>query len=349
MNNLESIKKATIEASKKLVESQVNITFEELKTISKNFLVKLIDIYNSGEKYRVHSSGDHELMRLWTIYRDKQTSQALALLQNNFALALDSFLGRKIILTYVNKDGQLLLYTEEGEMQILQKVTKNTGRANFSMAEFAKAERIKELPAEINPGSEEDLISHIDKSAAGKATVYSTGRTRYWEVQHGKIHDKITRRYYYERRNDPRILNFPDSGFSMGEMAEAYANVVVLDDQAVNNDAIEFSLEYMYDNYIKSKKDNIAAIIKGDVSVGNSGRISLAVKGQSASTAKIGQYIVAAHYITTMPALTQEELAGWLENIPKIDEYAKKVEDEAIDSITFEKTLENIKIDVDIL
>lgn len=64
MNNLESIKKATIEASKKLVESQVNITFEELKTISKNFLVKLIDIYNSGEKYRVHSSGDHELMRL---------------------------------------------------------------------------------------------------------------------------------------------------------------------------------------------------------------------------------------------------------------------------------------------
>ena len=55
-------------------------------------------------------------MRLWSIYRDKNTSRTLALLQNNFAVALDSFLERKIVLTYVTKEGELMLYSEEGEM-----------------------------------------------------------------------------------------------------------------------------------------------------------------------------------------------------------------------------------------
>ena len=338
-STLNEIIEATTDASKDLIHSEMSLSFNQLRQKAQEFLLQLVTIYENGDKYRVHSNGSKELMRLWTIYRDTQTARALALLQNNFALALDAFLDRKIILTYVDKQGNLLLYTEEGEIEILNKVTKNEGRGNFSMKEFGKAEQIQKLPADLRPGTEEDLIAAIHASVAEKQQVYQTGYERYDKVRKGLIHDKITRRYYW--RLNASAIDFPENGFSLGEMAEAYANVIIQRDRDVTNATLESSLQVLYNRYIKSKKDNIPAILKGDVVVNENGNISLAVKGQSASTAKIGQYIVAAHYIVTMPNLTPNQLKEWLKEIPKINDYAEKIEQEA-EKLTFEEILKNI-------
>lgn len=347
MNNLDVIKQGAIQETSKLVNEEVNISFAELKRIAKNFLVKMSAIYRSGSIYRTHTKGDPEMMRLWTIYRDKQTSQAIALLQNNFAVALDSYLDRKIVLTYVTQDGRLLLYSEYGEMQILEAVGKNAGRANFSSGAWKNADQLKSLPAELRPGTEEDLISKINQSALKKSLIYTAAMNRYKEIQKGQIKTDLRRRYYYER-TPYRTLNFPDTGFSLGEMAEAYANVVVQDDSRVTNTDTEPSLEYMYEAYIRNKKDNIGAILKGDVSIGTNGKISLAIKGQSASTAKVGQYLVAAHYITQMDNLTQKELEDWMQTMPNINEYAQKVEElarEKGEDTSFEEILKAISVD----
>lgn len=345
-NNLQVIKETTIEETTKIIESEAAITFAQLKSISQEFLSKVLEIYNNGSLKRIHSNGVEEIMRLWTIYRDRQTSQALALAQNQFEVALNSFLDRKIILTHVNKEGKMILYTEKGVIEILSAVSKNAGRANFTIKAFGTAEQINKLPAELKPGKEKDLIEYIQKSTLKRNQVYTVGQKRYDAVQKGKtesgspLNAKVKRMYYYKWENNPVVLGFPDSGFSRGEMAEAYANIIINNDSKVRNGDIENSLEYMYDNYIKSKKDNIAAVVQGDIKVGKSGQIFLAVKGQSASTAKIGQYIAVAHYITTQLNLTKGSLENWIKNSFKgIDKYAQEVEEEA-GGMVFEEVLQ---------
>ena len=328
--NLSNIKATTIEGSKALIQNEMAIDYAQLQAAAREFLIQLDIIYNSGEKVRTHSSGENELMRLWSVYRDAETAQALALIQNKFALALDSFLQRKIILTYVTKQGELILYTEEGEQEILEQVTKNTGRANFRASAWEDKGTIGKVPERYKTFAlgERDLIKEINDATESRKQVYQTAITRYEKVQEGKIHTKLRKRYYM-RLTKPNLMHFPDRPFSRGQMVEAYANAVTQKEKNISNSDIEHGLEYLYKHYIKGHKDNIAAILTGDVKISDDGKVSLAVKGQSASTAKIGQYIIAALAIQDQPPMTIEETEQWLKelkNLSRIGSYAKKVE-----------------------
>lgn len=339
MDNLKKIIQATEEQSKDIISRTCALPFTELQQQAKLFLMNLNSIYQSDKSeaglYRIHNKGQSNesrtLMRLWNLYRNKETSQALALIQQTFSLALDSYLGRQIVLTYVdNKTGQLLLYTEEGEMAILEKVGKNAGRANFTSGAWKTAEQLKTLPAELNPGTEEDLIQLVQISAAKRSEVYRTGYNRYNRVnQQGpkqdQIHTNLRKRYYIRHDNDS--IYFPPDPFSLGEMAEAYANAIIQDDDDIQNSNMESSLWTLWERYIKGHKDSVAAILTGDIKIGNNGKVSLAIKGQNASTAKIGQYIVAALKITEMDNWTPEGVVQWMEqDMQSINVYAATVE-----------------------
>lgn len=146
-----------------------------------------------------------------------------------------------------------------------------------------------------------DLIQKIHQSASQRQEVYAEGIRRYNFNQSSKSNSspEEKRRYYY--KFNPPYHQFPPTGFSRGEVAEAYVKAVVGEDEDIKNAEMETSLQNLYENHIVRNKDNIPAIVKGDVVVNEKdGKISLAVKGQSASTAKIGQYIVAAHEISRM-------------------------------------------------
>jgi len=176
---------------------------------------------------------------------------------------------------------------------------------------------------------EVDLIQKIHRSTNQRQEIYAEGIRRYDFNQSNKSHSspEEKRRYYY--KFNPPYHQFPPTGFSRGEVAEAYVNAVMKEDENIKSDEMETSLQTLYEKYIASHKDNIPAIVKGDVVVNEeNGKISLAVKGQSASTAKIGQYIVAAHEIRmSMPPA--EGVQKWLESLPDIATYAKKVEEDA--------------------
>lgn len=226
----------------------------------------------------------------------------MALSQQRFASALDKYLGRTIILTYVAPDGQMYMYTEEGEAEILSKVGKNVGRANFNASAWlgGKKGHVPQQYQKLMDG-EVDLIQKIHHSASQRQEVYAEGIRRYNFNQSKKSNSgpNEKRRYYY--KFNPPYHQFPPTGFSRGEVAEAYVNAVMKEDKNIENNKMETSLQTLYEKYIVSHKDNIPAIVKGDVVINEAnGKISLAVKGQSASTAKIGQYIVAAHEISRM-------------------------------------------------
>ena len=348
-NNLNIIKQTSIDRSKEIIARTTAMSFQELQQQAVLFLTDVLNIYHSGNTVRRHSGGNDEIMRLWTIYRDAKTSQALALAQNSFALALDNYLKRTIILTYVSKDGRILLYTEEGEIEILNQVGKNAGRANFKQGAWEGSAKGSKMPVqydEFSPGKEGELAAKIAASAAKRSGIYAEGIRRYDENQKywNKTGNKKRperenklRRYYYD---DTAKITHPETGFSKGEMAEAYVNAVV-DNSTMLGD-VNTGLRQLYSNYIAGNKDNIGAIVKGDVVLKDNGQITLAVKGQSASTAKIGQYIVAADQIRKMQAPPEEGIQAWLESIPKIGDYAKAVEADAkkeAEKVAFEQIL----------
>ena len=334
-SNLKNIENFTIEETSK--EIKKNINFKQLRKEAEIFLRKIVTIYYSSNSslYRISKkTGKKSLMRLWSLYRDAETSRALALAQHDFSLALDSFLKRRIILTYVNKEGELFLYSEEEEKKILEKVGLNTGRANFSVSGWKEAKSLKELKT----AKESNLIKLINDSLRSRSKVYKIGLERYEKVEDGEVHTNKRKRYYW--KNIENSYFFPDRGYSRGEMAEGYANVILQEDSEINNNDIENSLRIMYENYIRGKKDNIEAVIKGDVVIKQDGNITLAVKGDSSSTAKIGQYIVAAYEILeSKEDLDEDSLKKFLEKIPKIHFYARRVEKEAKKNIKFEEIL----------
>ncbi len=127
--NIYNIKQEAIDISAKDIHENLLGDFKALQQAAVIFLTEIINIYNSGSRYRGNTG---EIMRLWSIYRDAATSRELALSQQRFSSTLDRYLGRTIVLTYVAPDGQMYMYTEEGEAEILSKVGKNAGRANFN-------------------------------------------------------------------------------------------------------------------------------------------------------------------------------------------------------------------------
>lgn len=326
--NIYNIKQEAIDISTKDVHESLLEDFEALQKAATTFLAEIINIYNGGSRYRKNNG---EIMRLWSIYRDATTARELALSQQRFSFALDQYLGRTIVLTYVAPDGQIYMYTEEGEAEILSKVGKNVGRANFNASAWLGGKRghVPQQYQKLMDG-EVDLIQKIHRSTSQRQEIYAEGIRRYDFNQSSKSHSspQEKRRYYY--KFNPPYHQFPPTGFSRGEVAEAYVNAVMKEDENIKSDEMETSLQTLYEKYIASHKDNIPAIVKGDVVVNEeNGKISLAVKGQSASTAKIGQYIVAAHEISRMSMPPAEGVQKWLESLPDIAIYAKKVEEEA--------------------
>lgn len=329
--NTYNVKREAIDISAKDVHENLSEDFNALQQAAIIFLTEIINIYNNGSRVRIHRGGENEIMRLWSIYRDAATSRELALSQQRFSSALDKYLGRTIVLTYVAPDGQMYMYTEEGEAEILSKVGKNAGRANFNASAWlgGKKGHVPQQYQKLMDG-EIDLIQKIHRSTSRRQEVYAEGIRRYNFNQSSKSNSspEEKRRYYY--KFNPPYHQFPPTGFSRGEVAEAYVNAVMKEDRDIKNDEMETSLQTLYEKYIASHKDNIPAIVKGDVVVNEEdGKISLAVKGQSASTAKIGQYIVAAHEISRMSMPPAEGVQKWLESLPDIATYAKRVEEEA--------------------
>lgn len=349
-DNIQKIREATIKSTKELMGTK--ITFNELKNKARNFLKGVLEIYD-WTNFNLNNplQDEHEkIVRLWNIKTDIYATQALALLQQNFAMALDEFLGRKIILTYVDEKGQIFLYTETGELEILEKVYPQHGRARFYNQMWGTAETFSSLEMENPLGSEKDLVRYIAEKMSTRQATYALGIKRYDELMATEKPRWQERYYwYYNLKNGKSRRGFPRQSFKKGWMAEAYVEVVIHDDKNFTNDDPNVSLKYLYDTYIKGKRNVTPAIQKGDVTVGDDGKISLAVKADQASTARIGQYISAAYYITQKPDLTPEVLGEWIESMPRIDIYAQQIEKEAIElaSQTFEEILKNTYSKVD--
>lgn len=340
--NIDNISNVLQEEIKEEAYPEIQQSYEQLKKSANVFLNIVSQAYESN-KYLNLVGGDKEIARIWNAKYDQKTARTLAIAQTNFSNALDKYLDRKILLTLVTSKGDLRLFNEDAEVDILSHIVSDEGRNKFNPSYWNKARQIKFLPATLKTGESIDLINWIKKSVSSKKEVYAKGVDRYEEMLKSK---KWSRRFYWWYSNR---RGFPKEGFSKGQMAEGYANIVIENNSNFDNNTPETSLKYLYDNYIYHKKESIEAVKKGDIQIDKKGSLSLAIKYENASTARIGQYISVAYHISTSSLLSKESLNKWIQKIPKIHNFVKQFENES-EEILFEDVLKNhlsnIKIDM---
>lgn len=319
MENNKSLVERITEDLEQMAKEDINLdrkgVFDNLKQAAKTFLSSVTQIYSNFIK----DNNINLNKAFWSLeYKDHKMAQQLAIAKFNFSNVLDEYLQRKIILTYVDRHGKITLYTEEGEKYILKNVYYSTGRENFRAGSF------KEEGAEAIQEGESNILEKLNKliqaSANSKQKVYETAIQRWEEI---KEKDQKLSKYYWKSDVNKRRL-YTRTFFSRGEISEGYVNAVVQEDKNIQNGSIEKGLKVLYQNYIKGKKDNIKAIVKGDVKVDKQGKISLAVKSFSASTAMIGQYLTVAHKILSMKE-NDFNLNNIVNELPQVDKYFKSI------------------------
>lgn len=81
----------------------------------------------------------------------------------------------------------------------------------------------------------------------------------------------------------------------------------------------------LYYNYIKGKKDSVAAAVKGDVVFNQDGSIQFAVKSGNFSTSMIGQYINLAINIHHIQEISLEDFQKGLPKLIKLSKVADQI------------------------
>ena len=259
---------------------------------------------------------------------DQILTQKLINLQFNLESALNKFLDRKIYLTWVTEDGDFLLKDEDTllESSFVKKITSNEGRGNISKSTMEELmENAKKTPIE---GLSEDIQKQIKERQDKWRETYKTAVERFEEVTKVlKEGNKgvTSSHFYYDENIDKyneqknRSKKIAISG-ARGRMAEAYIQVLMApraDDDDTNDKNKTLSDKLRSLNYYIGK-DNIPAIVKGDVILNNNSSIHFAVKEGSFSTARFGQYYRFAYNLSILKAkgnqyfLTKEELTSYL-------------------------------------
>lgn len=315
MENDKSLVDTITEMAKEDINLNREYSLENLKLAAKTFLSSVTQIYSNFIK----NNNINLNKAFWALeYKDNEIARQLAITKFNFSNALDKYAQRKIILTYVDRNGKITLYTESGEEYILKQVYYSTGRERFKVGSFKskRAEAIQEGESNIF----ETLNKLIQKSAKSKQEVYKTAIKRWGET---KKKDQQLSKYYWRSDVNKRRL-YASTFFSRGEISEGYVNAVIQEDDKIQNESIDKGLKVLYENYIKGKKDNIKAIVKGDVQIDEQGKISLAVKSFAADTAMIGQYLTIAHTILSMKE-SDFNLESIAKDLPQVDKYFKSI------------------------
>lgn len=258
---------------------------------------------------------------------DQILTQKLINLQFNLESALNKFLGRKIYLTWVTENGDFLLKDEDTllESGFVKQITKNEGRGNISKSTMKELmENSKDTPIK---GLSEDIQKQINDHQAKWKEVYKSAIERFDEVTKKIKKDEETSSFFYYNKD---ILWSKDGNRSKkitvagahGRIAEAYIEVLMAPHKDDNRNKNNKNEKLLSDNLsiLNSHigKDNIPAIVKGDVIFNNNSSIHFAVKEGSFSTARFAQYYKFAYNLSILKAkgnqyfLTKEELTSYL-------------------------------------
>lgn len=275
--------------------------FLQLQNAAKHFL-KEIEILNEKQRYIISRSKlKTQIQELYKQTRENEVYLREVLSRMlTFEEALNDFLGRRIYLTYIYPEGNISFYGDESVRKIYESATPNWGRGNVSPGKMFSTNDL-----------EKEIQKRIQDSIKKRKDVYRVAIERYSEKNKNEEYfhynpSKDT--FYWWAKYHVSLGGWTDPIKTRGEIAEGYADAVINEDSEIMSSKMESSLKNLWLNYIKGKKDSIAALIKGDVVYSKNGDIQFAVKSGQYSTAKIGQYVNFAYNVLQLKELTIEQL-----------------------------------------
>lgn len=314
--NEKNIKQTLAQETAKGTKPQAVKDIKEIKKLARSFLKKADEIGTLGNSF-LSARGRTEID--WASYEKmpdiiqnykKQTTttfiRKMLTLQHSFDKSLDKILNRKITLTYVNEeDGNIFFYNDRQVSQLYKNATAGTeeaeeGRTSGSIsANFAKLKNKKgKSISPFNIGDDKDLQKRLKESLRQKNKVYVKLMERYNsnDDEEKKKYNPSENTFYWRIYDAHHITNHSHPFANKGDIAEAYVNAVVNEDNNINNNSIEQSLRNLYFTYLENvsgenKHDSLSAISKGDVKLKENGYFQFAVKTNSFSTASFTAYI----------------------------------------------------------
>lgn len=324
-NENEKVKEIAENISKDLVRPLQNDYFKMYKK-SEWFLKELQKIVNrytektnNDKTYKNLKKEIYDLYKLESDDKDRKLESEIGALQAKFSSQIDKFLGRQIILTIIDENGNILLTDTKQEAYIMGNLSrsafKDSGRGRININKGPSRDmddekgnkkislnEINKKMAKSKDANVKKLQTAINESAKTKKEVFKTAILRF---------NKDKKMYYYydiQSKEQSKKLYGTGKKTSIADITEKYTIAVVNNDEKINSNgetatkeysnSIDNSLQHLYVEYIASSKhDSIPALTKGDIKITQEGTFQLAVKYKSSHTALVGQYINFAKFI----------------------------------------------------
>lgn len=306
------------DATQKIVEEDLKETtssdiyeidtedFNKLQAAAKIFLNQVQIVSDLNKRALSQSTVKSKITYIYKSMReDSNYTRQMLEYQHTFETSLNEFLKRKIYLTYVSAEGNLILQDDAAIGKLYQTATANKGRGNISAKNIIDADIV-----------DIELQSQIRKSMAMRRNVYKEAISR-WKKNEDEAHMNYNiskHTIYWWSLYHQKLGGWSNPISNRGPIAEGYAGAVINEDPEVVNSNIEAGLAALWNNHIA--KDSIGAVIKGDIVLDSNGNIQFAIKtGERFSTAKVGQYINLAYNILQIKQISATELE---QNLPKL-------------------------------
>lgn len=319
---LEEIAEETSEKTEKevgdLVKQVTNDSgFAALQSIARKFLDAVAGVQNTDSITDSYS-------KLSSVFNENTAEQLYQELKNRMIVglktkelikvtwelqnALNLFLGRDIILTIVDDEGNLWLHSAKSELDLWLNSGSDSNRPRINLSQkkdFLMGEGAVQLSAEyLN-----------NKSFNGQATrdnllnTYKLSMERYRSTDKGK---SKKRWIWYHANQAKRTYLYVSSA---GIVGEAYVSALFTQDEKDSNFMNQYhnepGLAYFYYKYCLNT-DNRAGLVLGDIANDPLSQIQLAIKRPGASSESFGPLIKTAQYIVdSKSSLTKEDIANF--------------------------------------
>lgn len=299
--------------------------FQDLKQASIKFINEVLNCYQNSLRVQslIKTQNLKNGLQYFYQYMRQNTNftKNILQLQGYFETQINNFLGRKIHLTWVSKEGHLLFIDQANLSQLYKKAFGQFGRGGLS------ENTLKNLESDI----EQTLINKFKESQELRIGAYIEIKNRWMDPKNKK------RFYYHGYYNDFKRRKYTRHFSNLGGIAEGYAGAVINEDpQIIWKGASylqqQYSIRRLYEKHIQL--DSVAGAIKGDVIFNtdeNNGKIHFAIKEGSFSTAKFGQFFSLAQNILKIEDITKEEFQTQIKSLIKINNTTRAILREAYD------------------
>ena len=232
--------------------------------------------------------------------RSTEVTRQLSSLQYAFEGAINKFLGRKILLLFIEEDGTMLYKSEFAARAVYARATKNSGRGDISLSKEIKS-TFTDFPKQVSDKMKEIIQERTRLYQPVREEVINR-----WEQNHQsnnpwvKGNKDLLDTFYW--------LNGTNSGgkqwgwskkMNRGRIFEAYANLIWEQKEVKNFSSDKEEATKQYWEFMSSHNliDGVPAITKGDVTAWFDSNLQFAVKSGTFHTAAISNYLTTAYEI----------------------------------------------------